>query len=302
MTRLLVAAGLLAWAGGTVLLGGWRRLARPSLAQRLAPFSARLAGVRVEHSGVVAVQDLRQLAAEEVRRAGDRLASLVGVDEPLAVRLERVHSRLTPTEFRLRQCAWAGAGAGFGLAVTALGAPAPLAITAVLGAPLLAFLVIEQQLSRASARWRERVAQELPVVAEQLAMLLDAGYSLGSSISRLAVRGRGCCATDLASVANRVRQGVPEPKALQEWSRRVRVEALDRLVAVLVLDASAADLGRLVNAESCAARHELHRRTVAVIERRSQQVWIPVSVATLVPGVILLAVPFLAALRLFANA
>ena len=50
------------------------------------------------------------------------------------------------------------------------------------------------------------------------------------------------------------------------------------------------------------ARRDLQRRTIETIERRAQQVWVPVTVATLVPGVILLAVPFLAALRLFANA
>jgi tight adherence protein C len=38
------------------------------------------------------------------------------------------------------------------------------------------------------------------------------------------------------------------------------------------------------------------------MERRSQQVWIPVTVATLVPGVIFLAVPFVEALRMFSEA
>jgi hypothetical protein len=37
------------------------------------------------------------------------------------------------------------------------------------------------------------------------------------------------------------------------------------------------------------------------MERRSQSVWIPVTVATLVPGVILLAIPFAQALRLFTS-
>jgi tight adherence protein C len=81
-----------------------------------------------------------------------------------------------------------------------------------------------------------------------------------------------------------------------------RVDAVGRLVAVLALHTETADLGRLVTAEARQARREQHRRTIESIERRAQQVWVPVTVATLVPGVILLAVPFLAALRLFANA
>ena len=37
------------------------------------------------------------------------------------------------------------------------------------------------------------------------------------------------------------------------------------------------------------------------MERRGQQVWIPVTVAALVPGAIFLAIPFIEALRLFAG-
>ena len=44
-------------------------------------------------------------------------------------------------------------------------------------------------------------------------------------------------------------------------------------------------------------RREAQRRLVETIERRAQLVWIPVTVATLVPGVLLMAVPFLAAMQ-----
>ncbi|MHB1930161.1 MAG: type II secretion system F family protein, partial [Acidimicrobiales bacterium] len=144
--------------------------------------------------------------------------------------------------------------------------------------------------------------RELPVVAEQLAMLINAGYSLGAAVNRLAARGDGCCAADLRDVANRIRHGVGEAAALREWAQVVRVDAVDRLVALLALHTEAPDLGRLVSAEARQTRRDLQRHTTELIERRAEQVWIPVSVSTLVPGVILLAVPFLAALRLFANA
>ena len=35
------------------------------------------------------------------------------------------------------------------------------------------------------------------------------------------------------------------------------------------------------------------------MERRGQQVWVPVTVATLLPGVIFLAIPFIEALKAF---
>ena len=48
-------------------------------------------------------------------------------------------------------------------------------------------------------------------------------------------------------------------------------------------------------------RAEVHRELIETIERRGQQVWIPVTVATLVPGVLFLAVPFVEAMRLFTS-
>jgi pilus assembly protein TadC len=153
-----------------------------------------------------------------------------------------------------------------------------------------------------SQRWQRDVAYEMPVVSEQVAMLLNSGYSVGAALARVASRGKGCVASDLATVVNRMRQGLSESEALREWGELARVEAVDRMVSVLTLHSEAADLGRLVSGEARQARRDLHRRTVETIERRGQQVWIPVTVATLVPGAILLAVPFLSALRLFSNA
>jgi tight adherence protein C len=102
-------------------------------------------------------------------------------------------------------------------------------------------------------------------------------------------------------VTGRVRQGLTEVQALREWAAVVDVDALDRLVSVLALNRQGGDLGRLVGEEARAIRRDVHRELVEAIERRGQQVWIPVTVAALVPGVIFLAVPFVEALRLFAN-
>jgi len=176
-----------------------------------------------------------------------------------------------------------------------------LALLFVLGGAALAFLVVEQRLAAESARWQRRIFLELPVVAEQLGMLIGAGYSLGAALARLGSRGKGACGRDLVRVTGRVRQGLTEVEALREWAAVVDVDALDRLVGVLALNRQAGDLGRLIGDEARSIRRDVHRELVETIERRGQQVWIPVTVATLVPGVIFLAVPFIEALRLFAN-
>ena len=92
-----------------------------------------------------------------------------------------------------------------------------------------------------------------------------------------------------------------EHAALEEWVDVSGVPAVRRLVGVLVLDREAGDLGRLITDESRATRREVHRELIETIERRSQQVWVPVTIATLVPGVLFLAVPFVAAMQLFTS-
>lgn len=289
------------WVGTTLLLSSRPRFSRPNLVERLRPYVPGAAS-QPAPGGILSAESFRDLLEPVVRVAGDRIAAVFGVTEPLAVRLRRIHSSLDVSAFRLRQMTVTGIALVLAAAVAAIAAP-PAAVTLLVafGAPLLVFLVIEQRLARQSERWQRTLAAEIPVVAEQIAMLLNAGYSLGSALSRIASKGHGCVSRDLRDVVNRIRQGVPESEALLEWADLARVDGVHRLVGVLALGSETSDLGRLVSAEARQARRDLHRRTIELIERRGQQVWVPVTVATLVPGVILLAVPFLAALRLFSN-
>jgi tight adherence protein C len=302
MNRAVIGAGALMWAGATLLLSQWRKATRPTLADRLRPHSP--GGTRRrERGGPFSIESLGEVLVPPLRSLGDHVARMFGVHEPLQSRLDRIHSPVGASAVRLRQMLVAGGCAAAGALVAALTrAAAPASALLVAGAPLLAFLVLEQRLARQSERWKQRLTVELPVVGEQLAMLLNAGYSLGSSLSRIAVRGTGCAARDLKRVINRVGQGLSVSQALREWADTAQTEAVSRLVGVLVLHTEGADLGRLVAVEARQARREVQRGTIEAIERRAQQVWVPVTFATLVPGVILLAVPFLSALDLFSKA
>jgi tight adherence protein C len=292
---------LIFWVGATLVLWSRPRYSRPNLVDRLRPYVPGAAS-HPAPGGILSAESFRDLLEPAVRLAGDRVAAVFGVSEPLSLRLRRVHSPVGVSAFRIRQMATAGIALISASVVAAVVSPPPaVALLLVCGGPLLGFLAIEQRLARRSERWQRSIALELPVVAEQIAMLLNAGFSLGAALSRIASKGQGCASRDLRDVVNRIRQGVPEEAALREWADVARVDGVHRLVGVLAMGSEAADLGRLVSAEARQARRDLHRRTIELIERRSQQVWVPVTVATLVPGVILLAVPFLAALKLFSN-
>lgn len=300
--RALALAALLLCAGATLVLGELRWFRRRPLTQKLAPYVSG-ATSRRSHAPAFTWATWKEVLAPLVGQIGDRAARLAGVTEPDELRLERLHWPCTLPELRIRQLGWVIAGFGAGTAVAAgLGLPGPLALGFIIGAPLLAFLVVEQQLANKSRAWQRRVFLELPVVAEQLGMLLGAGYSLGAAISRLADRSSGACSRDLARVSARMRVGLTEAQALQEWATIADVPAVDRLVGVLALNRHAGDLGTLIAEEARSVRRDVHRELIETIERRSQQVWVPVTLAALVPGVIFLAVPFVEALHMFSGA
>ena len=296
--RLAVVVGPVAFAGIALLLSELRWFRRPSLTDRLRPHVPGVDPAR--SSRRLSTASFREVVAPLSELAGERLSAVFGVSETLERRLRRIHSPLDVTTFRTRQMGWAGAALiGGTLTAIALGCPAPLAIVVVAGAPLLAFLVLEQQVAAASLAWQRTVFLELPVIAEQLGMLMSAGWSLSAALNRIAMRGRGNCSRDLRRVVHRMHQGLGDVDALREWAALADVDALDRLVAVLALNRETADVGRLVSDEARSIRREAQRDLIEAIERRNQQVWIPVTVAALLPGVMLMGVPFVDALRLF---
>jgi len=299
--RLAVLSTMALAVGMTLLLSEVRWFSRPALSDRLRPYSP--GGMTSRSRGrLPSVETFRDVVGPLCRLSGERLSRVLGVREDLASRLERIHSPLDVTAFRVRQLGWTGFGFALGCLVSlAVRPPAVLALLFIFCAPTLAFLLVENQVAKASEAWRRRLFLELPVLSEQLAMLLSAGFSLGAALNRLADRGQGNVARDLARVCGRIRQGLSEIEALREWAALANVVALDRLIPVLALNREASDLGRLVSEEARAIRRDVQRGLVETAERRGQQVWVPVTVAALVPGVMFLAVPFTHALQLFSG-
>jgi tight adherence protein C len=299
--RLAVASGLVLWVGATLVLSELRWFSRPSLLERLRPYGPGGMSIRTR-SLLPSVESFRDVVGPLCRVSGERLARALGVSEDLATRLERIHSPLDVTAFRVRQLGWSGVGFAVGAVLTvALRPPLVPALMFIFGGAALGFLIPEQQVATASEAWKRRLFLELPVLSEQLAMLLSAGFSLGAALNRLAARGRGNAARDLARVCGRIRQGLSEIEALREWAALADVAALDRLIPVLALNREASDLGRLISEEARSIRRDVQRELVETAERRSQQVWVPVTVAALLPGVLFLAIPFMAALHLFSG-
>lgn len=290
--RLAPLVAVLAGVGAALVLAELPWFRRPDLTARLRP--------HVAPTGAPPAAGVAGVLAPVASELGGRVARLLGNREPLGLRLRRVHSPTTAGDFRVAQLGAACAAlAVVGAVVVVLPVPGAVAVTAVVALPAVVFLAPEHRLSTRSLRWQHQLTRELPVAAEQIGMLLAAGWSLSGALGRLAERGNGAVATDLARVVRRTRQGLSVEEALREWALTADVPAVSRLVTILSMNRETSDLGRMIAAEARSMRRELHRQVLADIERRSQLVWIPVTVAALVPGVILIGVPFIEALRLF---
>ncbi len=232
---------------------------------------------------------------------GRRVGALLDADAELASRLSAAGLSRTPASFRTRQLACAaGALAACATALSLGGASAALALGGSLAAAGATYGTFEQRLSAQGAARRADITEELPIVAEHIGMLLASGMSLTGALRAAAQRGKGFCAADLERVTAQVSGGSSVEVALAEWADVAGSAEIRRFVGVLTLHSDATDIAALVADEVRSARMEAHRRLIERIERRNEQVWIPVTVAALVPGAVLLAIPFSDALRGYA--
>jgi tight adherence protein C len=287
MSRLAVFVAMTSWLGVTLLLSTSRRLSPPPLRDRLLPYHPR-----VERDAPKRLT-LAELVSPVAVAVGNRLSALVGVSEPLAIKLRRIHDEREPAQVRVQQFTAAVITMLVSTAICVVAQWPPLTSAGlIITLTVLVALVMEQLLVQKATIWQANELAELPVVAEQLAMLVSAGWSLTAAMARIAERGNGCCAADLRRIGQRIRVGISETDALDEWATVSGLDQVARLVSILNLHRQTTELGRLIADEARSIRNDGHRRLIEMLDRRAQQVWIPVTVAALVPGTIVIAVPF----------
>ena len=272
-----------AWAGMWLGLTAVAQRRTPTLAQLLRPSPAP-----------------PQRWTDSVGHGIEWLVTRLGVRSELSQRLIRAADTRSVETFRASQTVAAGTLA---VVVIGLGTLAGAPQSALLGlgilVALVAVLVCEQALVERGDRRRNAAELELPVVAEQLSILLASGSSVGTALAWVARRGHGVLAEEFGTTHDQIAHGLEQSQALDALGKRLGSERVRRLCLLLALDHRAADLGHLVAQEAAVQRREAHHALLAEIERRSQKVWIPITLAALVPGSIVLAIPLLDSLRAF---
>jgi len=291
MTRGEVAATLALCIGWVLFLGALRPVRQPSLVHRLED---RLDGIE-DH------QDRPSWQFAAITSASRPLwrSSVLGrAERNVRRRLERAGSAVPPRHLAIVMLVTGGAGLLAGLLLSSATTSAPLRLGVPLVGLALGGLAPLGLLEQRAERRQAARADAFPLLVEHLAMLAGHGFAMNEAFDRLERRWRhSAIGDDLAGLCRRLAQGVDPAVAVADWAAANRFPPGRRLADALRATATSSDCERVLWQ---LGRAERERNLVALIHRfqvREQQVWIPVTVAALVPGMLLLVLPFARALH-----
>ncbi len=187
-----------------------------------------------------------------------------------------------------------GTAVATGLALGLVSSRVATATLALSG--VIAGLIVAHALNQGAARVRA-IDASMPAEIEKLAVYLAGGYSLVGALSRIAERSKSPCTEIFEAVARSMRGGGALSDALAAAQEGSSIPSLTRLTKVLEGALYGADLVKAARNEAASQREDLHRRALAEMEKNSQKVWIPITIAALVPGIVLIFVPFVAVMK-----
>jgi len=304
-TALGALVGLMGGVGVCLVL--WRVAARRiTLDDRIAPYlrerprTSRLLADRPVHTPF---PTLERLLAPMVHDAGRVLERLGSSSVSIRRRLQLLGGTMTHDQFRTEQLMWAAVG----LAVGLLGA---LTLGVLRGAPLVPLLVgvllcavggavaRDQSLSTQVRRRQQRMAMELPDVAELLALAVAAGEGPVGALERIARTTNGELALDVRRTLAEARSGVPLAVALERMAARTDEPAVARFAeGVAVALERGTPLAEVLRAQAQDARETARRELLETGGKKELGMMVPV-VFLVLPVTVLFAIfPGLAVLQ-----
>lgn len=289
-----VVAGLGIGMGLWLLVSMVPRLDQGRLERRIAPYLLDVSeGARESMEAPppgplpVLVVALRPLVAP----VAAPLRLLVGHPGDVASRVRRAGGRTTAEAYRLQQVAagLVGAAVGLGAALVARGGPFVVVVGAIGGA-VAGVALRDALLARRVRRRMARLAAELPVILEFLALSLSAGEGVLDALRRVTRTGRGELAAELSVVLASVASGVALPEALGRLERELDLPALSRALEQLIgaLERGS-PLGEVLRAQAQDARELTRRDLLESAGRKEIGMLVPL-VFLILPVTVLFAV------------
>ncbi|WP_273651812.1 type II secretion system F family protein [Cellulomonas fimi] len=299
-------AGLLA-SVGVLLVVARLRARRIRLDQRLAPYlrpqrSSSALLLRNPAPGGAAAT-LERIAAPLMHDAVRLVARVGSPTADLRRRLARAGRDESVEQFRAGQVVWGvlGVAAGLGLA---------LLLAATRGTSVVVLVVLvalcgatgvlgrDWMLSRQVAERESRMLQEMPTIAELLALAVGAGEGATGALERVVRSTRGELSVELERTLADARAGAPLTTALDGLADRTGLPALARFAeGVAVAVERGTPLAEVLRAQAQDVREEVRRDLMETGGRKEVAMMVPV-VFLILPVTVAFAVfPSLLVLR-----
>ena len=293
----------LALAAGIASVGCWLAARAPRLIARVGPrlgpsgYASGRGAPRSAWTGPAGVFSRRL-------RDGARLAERWGpTADDLSARLRRAGSSLTVEQFRAEQVVWGaiglGVGVAFGLGMSARGA-SPIALGAMVVATGVAGGVMRDYvLARATARREATILEELPTVADMLALSVSAGEGALGAIERVCRTSRGVLSEELRATLGEVRTGTPFAAAMYALAERTGVPALSRFATgVAIAVERGTPLADVLHSQALDVREAGRRRLIEQGGKKEIAMMVPVIFLILPVTVVFAVFPGIVAIRL----
>src|SRR5919112_4980909 len=211
-----------------------------------------------------------------------RLEEWLGGSASVRRRIERAGLDLTVAEVRVQQATWglvAFAAMSAVSIVIALRSPAragPLAVLCCL-AFVLGVLLRDNRLTAQVTGHERRVLEELPAVAELLALSVAAGEGPVAALDRVVRRTSGALAADLARVLAEVRGGAPVATAFDRYAARTGLPVVARFAdGISVAVERGTPLADVLHAQAADVREARRRDLIENGARREVLMMVPV--------------------------
>jgi len=152
----------------------------------------------------------------------------------------------------------------------------------------------------AAQQMRTSLRDDLPLLLSELQTSLERGNSLTTSLIGIAETTQTSWRAHLVRCAASLVRGEAVANVLTELAGLAGIPEVRRALELLALSWQHQVAQKLIAQLLAQAKLDHHNRLIAIAGKREQLIWIPVAIATLIPGVLLVIVPLVGSLRLLA--
>lgn len=165
----------------------------------------------------------------------------------------------------------------------------------------LSILVRTVSLLHSKRKLQNHLQRTQPQVLERLALELKSGVSLEVALVRT-IEALGHPWTDaFGQTLREVALAMPMTHSMKAIAARFSLHEMELLAEIARDTALASDIPSIVDTLLENTIMSMHQMHLADIEKRTQLVWIPVSIAILIPGTMVLLIPLFDSLKVLAN-